>query len=163
MGAGAALLDPADVQGGGGEVDLIPAQVGQLAGPEPMPIGHKDHRSVPVRPSVALRGPQQPFDLGLRQVLAGAQVGVGESSGCDCSFFGGWRDEPELRFGQGFVPLREYTVRIITQKRTVLQSADEGAVKGDTIAAPLRMGPKPIRVVPPTQGVRRSHANRMSD
>jgi hypothetical protein len=76
MGAGAALLDPADVQGGRGEVDLIPAQVGQFAGPQAVAVGHKDHRGVTVAPSVSLGGPEQPLDFGLRQVLAPPQVGI---------------------------------------------------------------------------------------
>jgi hypothetical protein len=45
------------VQGGRGEVDLIPAQVRQLARPEAMAISHEDHRAVPVAPSVALGRP----------------------------------------------------------------------------------------------------------
>ena len=53
MGAVTALLDPADVQGGRGEVDLVPAQVRQLARPEAVAVGHKDHRRVPVGPAVA--------------------------------------------------------------------------------------------------------------
>jgi hypothetical protein len=48
-----------------------------------------------------------PFDLGLRQVFAGAQVGIGAAGGCDCSYFGGWRDQPEVRFGQGLRPSAE--------------------------------------------------------
>lgn len=88
MGAGAALLDPADVQGGRGEVHLIPAQVRQLAGSQAMAVGQKDHRGVSVGPSVSLRGLEQSFDLGLGQVLAGAQVGVGAARRPDCSYFG---------------------------------------------------------------------------
>jgi hypothetical protein len=53
------------VQGGGCEVDLVPAQVRQFAGPEAVAVGHKDHRGVPVGPPVAFGGPEQPFDLGL--------------------------------------------------------------------------------------------------
>ena len=40
MGARGALLDPADVQGGGGELHLIPAQVHQLGDTEAMPVAH---------------------------------------------------------------------------------------------------------------------------
>jgi len=96
MGAGAALLDPADVQRRRGEVDLIPAQVRQLAGPKAMPVGHQDHRGVPVRPSVALGGPEKPFDLGLRQVFAPPQVGVGAALRCNCSIYGAWGHQPEM-------------------------------------------------------------------
>jgi hypothetical protein len=63
MGAGRALLDPTNVQGGRPELDLIPAQVNQLARPQAMPVGHQDgswwRRSGPSRcgwlPSSAAR------------------------------------------------------------------------------------------------------------
>jgi hypothetical protein len=102
MRAGAALLDPADVQRGRVEVDLIPAQVRQLGRSQAMPIGHKDHRAVPVTPAVSLGGLEQSFDLRFRQIFAGSQVGIGTAGGRDCSFFGGWRDQLQVRFGQGF-------------------------------------------------------------
>jgi hypothetical protein len=44
-----------------------------------MPIGHKDHRGI-----------------------AGAQVGVGRSRGSNCSFYGGWRDQPEVPLAHVF-------------------------------------------------------------
>lgn len=119
MRAGAALFDPADMQRSRCEVDLIPAQVRQLGGSQAVPVGHKDHRAVAVPPSVALGGQEQSLDLGLRQVFAGAQVGIGSAPGCNCSFYGGGRDEPERRFGQGFGSLCRITVRIISKLRTV--------------------------------------------
>ncbi len=67
-----------------------------------MPIGHKDHGGVPVAIAVSLGRCHQPLDFGLRQVLAGAQVGVGEPLGRDCSFYGGWRDQLEVRLGHVF-------------------------------------------------------------
>ena len=106
MGAGAALLDPADVQGGRGEVDLVPAQVRQFARPQTMAVGHKDHRGVPVAPSVALGGLEQPLDLGLRQVFAGAQVGIGTARRPNCSYFGVRCHQLEMRFCHVFCPLR---------------------------------------------------------
>ena len=96
MRARAALLGPADVQGGRGEVHLIPAQVRQFARPEAMTVSHKDHRGVPVGPSVSLGGLEQAFDLGLRQILSGPQVGIGAARGPDCSYFGGWCDQLEM-------------------------------------------------------------------
>ncbi len=33
-----------------------------------------------------------------RRLLAGADLGVGPPSGSNCSFFGGWRDQLEVRF-----------------------------------------------------------------
>jgi hypothetical protein len=95
MGTWRALLDPADVQGGRSEVHLIPAQVGQLAGPETVAIGNKDHRGVAVGPAVALGGPEQPFDLGLRQVFAGAQVSIWGTLRCNCSIYGARSHQPE--------------------------------------------------------------------
>ena len=96
MGARAALLDPADVQGGRCEVHLIPAQVRQLACPQAMPVGHQDHRGVPVCPTVSLGRLEQPINLGLREVFAGSQVGIGTARGDNCSFFGGWRDQLQM-------------------------------------------------------------------
>jgi hypothetical protein len=57
---------------------------------------HQDHRGVPMSPTVSLGGLEQPFDLGFRQVLAGAQVGIGAAFGFNCSLFGGWRDQLEV-------------------------------------------------------------------
>ena len=82
MGAGRALLDPAHVKRPRGELDLVPAQVHQLRRPQPVPIGHERHRGVPVPPTVLPGRVHQPLDLGLRQVLAGAQLGCwGGASG----------------------------------------------------------------------------------
>jgi hypothetical protein len=64
--AGRALLDPADVQGGRSEIDLLPAQVDQLGDPKAVPIRHEDHGRIPVAVAVALGGLDQPFDLGLQ-------------------------------------------------------------------------------------------------
>ncbi len=86
MGAWRALLDPADVQRGRAELHLIPAQVHQLGGPQAVPVGHQDHGGVPVAPAVSLGGFHQPLDLGLGQVLAGAQVGVGRRLGVTVRF-----------------------------------------------------------------------------
>ena len=81
MRAGRALLDPADVQGGRGELDLVPAQVHQFGSAQAVPVGHQDHGGVAVAPAVSLGGLHQPLDLGLGQVFAGAQLGVGGASG----------------------------------------------------------------------------------
>ena len=102
MGAGRALLDPAHVKRPRGELDLVPAQVHQLGGPQAVPIGHKHHRGVPVAPAVLPGGVHQPLDLGLGQVLAGAQLAVGRPLRGNCSIYGGWRDQPEVPFGHAF-------------------------------------------------------------
>jgi len=95
VGAGAALLDPANVQGGRSEVHLIPPKVCQLACPQAMTVGNKDHGGVPMSPAVAPGGPEQPFDLGLRQVFASAQVGIWGSLRCNCSIYGARSHQPE--------------------------------------------------------------------
>src|SRR4029078_6260664 len=64
-----------------------------------MPIGHKDHRRIPMAPAVALGRVHQPLDLGLGQVLARAQLAVRWPFGGDCSIYGGWRDQPEVPLG----------------------------------------------------------------
>jgi hypothetical protein len=53
MNAGRALLDSTDVQRGRPKVHLIPAQVHQLGNPQAVPVGHQDHRGIPVAVAVA--------------------------------------------------------------------------------------------------------------
>jgi hypothetical protein len=53
MRSGSALLDPTDVQRGRSEVDLLPAEIDQLRHPEAVPVGHKNHRGVPLAVAVA--------------------------------------------------------------------------------------------------------------
>src|SRR5262249_43768704 len=102
MGARGTLLDPADVERSGPELYLLPPQVRQFGSPQAMPIGHKDHRGVPVAPTVSFGRPHQPLDLGFGQVLAGAQVTIGGPFGPDCSVYGRWRDQPEVPSGHAF-------------------------------------------------------------
>jgi hypothetical protein len=72
MGAGRTLLDPADVQGRGFKVHLIPPQIDQFGHPQTMPVGHQHHGRVPVAVAVALRHRDQPLNLMLGEVLARA-------------------------------------------------------------------------------------------
>jgi hypothetical protein len=74
------------VQGGGGEVDLVPAQVDQFRHPKAMPPRHQDHGAVAVAPAVALRRLDELLHLGRGEVLAAAQLGVGAALRGDCSF-----------------------------------------------------------------------------
>ena len=76
MRGGRAALDPAHRQGGLVEVDLVPAQVDQLADPQTMTIGHQDHGGVAVTVAVVLDLVDQTLDLGLGQVLPRPQFGV---------------------------------------------------------------------------------------
>ena len=63
-----------------------------------MAVGHKDHGGVALATLVALSRFYQCLDLGLSRVLAGPQLAVGEPLGGICSFYGGWRDQLEVRF-----------------------------------------------------------------
>jgi hypothetical protein len=53
---------------------------------------------VPVAAEVALGSFDQLGHLGVGKALAGAQLSIGESPRCNCSIFGGWLDQSELRF-----------------------------------------------------------------
>src|SRR5262249_2856096 len=44
----------------------------------------------------------QPLDLGLGQVLTGAQLAVGGTLGGNCSVYGDWRDQLQVPFGHVF-------------------------------------------------------------
>ena len=105
MRAGSALLDPTDVQGSRSELDLLPAKVHQFGRPQAVPVGHKDHRGIPVAIAVSLGDRHEPVDLGFGQVLRGLQLAVGEPLRRNCSIYGGWRDQLQVCFGQGFRPL----------------------------------------------------------
>ena len=102
---GRARLDPADVQGRLVEVDLRPAQVDQLADPQTVAIGDKDHGRVAVTMAVVLGRPDQALDLGLGEMLAGPIGSVRLPAGCDCSLFDGWSHEFEVLFRHGFLSL----------------------------------------------------------
>jgi hypothetical protein len=81
-------LDPADVKVGRLEVDLIPTQVDQLGNPETVPECDENHCAVPMARPILLCGLDQALDLGLGQVLAGAQVSVRHPERRNCSKFG---------------------------------------------------------------------------
>src|SRR5262249_21069007 len=104
MAAGSTRLDSADVQDRGFEVDLIPAQVDQLGHSQAVPVSDKDHGGVAVPVAVGPGPRPQLLDLGLGQVLASAQVAIGASPRCNCSFYGSWRDQLEMPFRHVFSP-----------------------------------------------------------
>ena len=87
MGAGRTLLDPADVQGRGFKVHLIPPQIDQFGHPQAVPVGDKHHGGVPVVVAIALRRAHELLDLGRGQVHAGAQVAVAAALGRTCFDF----------------------------------------------------------------------------
>ena len=98
MRAGRALLDPTDCQGCRIEVDLIPAQVYQLACPKPVPVRHKDHGRIPMAPAIGLGRLSKPRHLSIGQVFSRAEFGILHPLRCDCSIFGVRRDQLEMRF-----------------------------------------------------------------
>jgi hypothetical protein len=57
------------VKVGGGEVDLIPAQVCQLRDAQAMPVGDQQHRGVAVTMAALLGGGDQALDLVSSQVF----------------------------------------------------------------------------------------------
>src|ERR1039457_2669609 len=67
-----------------------------------MPVSHKDHGGVSVTVAIVLRGLDQLFDLGLGQVFSAAKLAVRSPPRGNCSFFGGWRDQLQVRFGHCF-------------------------------------------------------------
>src|SRR3974390_966192 len=111
MAAGGALFDPADVQDGRFELNLIPTQVNELGSPQPVPVGQQNHHTVPVTPSVSLGRGYQPLDLGLCEVLAGPHGAVGWSFRPDCSIYSRWRDKFEVRVDHAFGAFPMLTVR----------------------------------------------------
>jgi hypothetical protein len=142
MCAGRALLDPTDVQGGRPEVDLIPAQVNQFGRPQAVPIGHQDHGGVAPAMAVVLGGGDQPLDLGLGEVFAGAQVGVRPSARWNCSFYDGWRDQLEMRFRHGFQSRALATVRKMALLRTMFNYASSPMTARPIIPASATRAPR---------------------
>jgi hypothetical protein len=64
-----AALEPADDDGPLGQVDVIPAQIAGFGNPQTVAVDNQPDEPIPMTVPVALEGDQQPFDLGLGQVL----------------------------------------------------------------------------------------------
>ena len=92
------LLDPPYVEPPVPEVDLVPAQVHELADPQPVAISYEDHGGVAVSPAVVPGRPDQAIDLGLGQVFPRPIGGVRLPAGPHCSNNGGWDDDFQARF-----------------------------------------------------------------
>jgi hypothetical protein len=71
-----ALLGPAHMKPMTIEINLIPSQIDKLDRSEPVPIGDKDHRRIPMAPAVFLGRLDEAIDLGRRQMLAAAQFTI---------------------------------------------------------------------------------------
>lgn len=98
MSAGRALLDPADMEGSCSEVHLIPAKINCLGRTQAMAISQQDHRGVAMAPAISPGRCHDALDLSAGQVFAGTQIGVRKPPGRNCSFYGGWHDQLEVRF-----------------------------------------------------------------
>ena len=72
-----------------------------------MTVGDQDHGGIAVAVTVVLGGLPKALHLGFRQVLARSEVRIGKPSRCNCSVFGGRRDQlevsPNLWAGVGLV------------------------------------------------------------
>jgi hypothetical protein len=113
--AGVPRLAPADGHGCGIEINLIPAQIDQLRRSEAMPICHQDHAGVPVAVAIVPGRLHQLLDLGLSQVFAAAQLGIGLASRGNCSFYGVRGDQLQMRFRHDFQGPLQSTVGITVQ------------------------------------------------
>src|ERR1035437_8797480 len=67
-----------------------------------MPVSHQDHCRVTMPVPIASGGFDQFFNLGPGEVLAAAKLAVRLPSRGNCSFFDGWRDQLQARFGHCF-------------------------------------------------------------
>jgi hypothetical protein len=102
MHRGLAVLGPADVQCWiAAPLDLRPLKVGDLDGPQAVPEGNQDQRSVSLAVAPQLRSRDQLLDLGRGQIFAGAHLGIRLS----CRYFPinvVWLDQPRVRHHQHF-------------------------------------------------------------
>jgi hypothetical protein len=73
------------------EIDLVPAQVADLGGPEPVPEGDEDHGGVPMTVPVSLGGLDQGVNLARGEVLPGAKRGIRSPRRRNCSENLSWR------------------------------------------------------------------------
>ena len=71
-----AVLGPVHVQAAMAEVDGVPPQRHQLGRPKTMPIRDQHHSGIAVAVAILPGGDDQTIDLGVGQVLAGADLGV---------------------------------------------------------------------------------------
>ena len=85
------VLDPANVEHGAIEVDLIPTQVANLSRAQSVPEGYQDQGGVPMAAAVGLGSLDQGVDLARRQVLTSPKLGVRSADLRNCSENFGWR------------------------------------------------------------------------
>ena len=70
MNSRSTVLGSGDMDGRGVEVDLLPADIHELADPQGMPEGHQDQEPVANRVAAVAGSGEQALDLAFRQVLA---------------------------------------------------------------------------------------------
>ena len=101
-----AALGPVDVHSAVGEVDGIPPQCDQLGRPQAVAIRDQHHGGVTVAVAVLPGGGDQAGNLGIGQVLAGADLGVWLRRGgfgiVNCPNNGGWRHQRQMRICHEF-------------------------------------------------------------
>ena len=97
-----AVLDAADMECRRLEVELLPSQVADLDGAQPVAEGEENHQLVAMAVAIVLRCLDQALDLIGSQMFAGPQVGIFSPTRNDCSIFSGWSDSAQVRFGDGF-------------------------------------------------------------
>jgi hypothetical protein len=119
------LFDATDVQGGGREVDLLPSEIDQLAGPKAVAVGDK-HRGIAVAMPIALRGGHELLDLGLGQMLAGTEFAIWWPDWANCSIYDGRCNQLEACFSHEFWRVCICTVRKTLVLRTVRTLASAG-------------------------------------
>src|SRR5215213_7410302 len=87
------VLPASDMEAALGKVEHVPAQGTELAGPEPVAVGEKDHGRVAVRGACAdplLRGDHQVIDLFRGEVLARSPLGIGKAPRRNFPIYSAW-------------------------------------------------------------------------
>src|SRR6185436_4122831 len=113
MDARRAVLGPADVDSRGIEINLLPANVDQLADPQRMPEGHEDEQTIADRVAAVAGSGQQAIDLALRQVLALPVIGVLGPTTANCRLFRLRGPQLDNRIHWQIPPLTKSTVDIM--------------------------------------------------
>ena len=96
MRAGRSVLNPANMQGCGSEVDLFPAQIADLRCSQSMPKRKQHHEAIAGALPIPALAIDQLLDLTSGEMLPGAQLSIGLSQR-DCAINSAWRDQRNVR------------------------------------------------------------------